>query len=134
MKFLDSNILIYAADETQPEKFERACNIVEDAISGRGYVISSQVLNEFASVMYRKLKKSDNEVRELISIARTIKTVPLLPEWTQLAIDTKERYGIQFYDALIVAAAEANGCDEILTEDLNDGQEYCGIRAVNPFK
>ena len=134
MKFLDSNILIYAADETQPEKYERACNIVEDAISGRGYVISSQVLNEFASVMYRKLKKSDNEVRELISIARTIKTVPLLPEWTQLAIDTKERYGIQFYNALIVAAAEANGCDEILTEDLNDGQTYCGIRAVNPFK
>ena len=134
MKFLDSNILIYAADETQPEKYERACNIVEDAISGRGYVISSQVLNEFASVMYRKLKKSDNEVRELISIARTIKTVPLLPEWTQLAIDTKERYGIQFYDALIVVAAEANGCDEILTEDLNDGQTYCGIRAVNPFK
>ena len=51
-----------------------------------------------------------------------------------MAIDTKERYGIQFYDALIVAAAEANGCDEILTEDLNDGQTYCGIRAVNPFK
>lgn len=33
-----------------------------------------------------------------------------------------------------LAAAEANGCDEILTEDLTDGQTYCGIRAVNPFK
>jgi len=26
------------------------------------------------------------------------------------------------------------GCDEIQTEDLNDGQTYCGIKAVNPFK
>ena len=41
---------------------------------------------------------------------------------------------VYFYDALIVAAAEASGCDEILTEDLNDGQVYCGVKAVNPFK
>lgn len=33
-----------------------------------------------------------------------------------------------------VAAAEAGGCDEILSEDLSDGQVYCGIKAVNPFK
>lgn len=35
---------------------------------------------------------------------------------------------------LLLAAAEANGCDEIWTEDLSDGQTYCGVKAVNPFK
>ena len=46
----------------------------------------------------------------------------------------KSRYQIQFYDAMIVAAAERAGASRLYSEDLNDGQLYCGIRAVNPFK
>ena len=134
MKFLDSNVLIYAVDETQPDKYERACDIVEAAIRGNSFVVSAQVLNEFASVMYRKFKKSDDEVRELLSIAGTINTVPVMPEWTQLAIDIKAQYGLQFYDSLLLAAAQVNKCQEFWSEDLNDGQTYCGIKAVNPFK
>ena len=105
MRFLDSNILIYAADETQSDKYERACDIVEAAVRGDGFVVSAQVLNEFVSVMYRKFKKSDAEVKELLSIAGTIKTVAVQPEWTQLAIDIKSRYNLQFYDSLLLAAA-----------------------------
>ena len=84
--------------------------------------------------MYRKFGKSDDEVRKLLSIAQNIKTVPVLPEWTQAAIDIKERYGLQFYDSLLLAAAQAHGCSEFWSEDLNDGQFYCGVKAVNPFK
>ena len=134
MKFLDSNILIYAADERQLDKYERACEIVDAAIRGNGFVISAQVLNEFASVMYRKFRKPDDEVRDLLSIAGAIKTVPVMPEWTKLAIDIKAQYGLQFYDSLLLAAALVNGCQEFWSEDLNDGQTYCGIKAVNPFK
>ena len=134
MKFIDSNILIYAVDEAQPDKYERACNIVEAAIRGNGFGISVQVLNDFVSVLYRKFKKSDDEVRELLSIAGRIKTVPVMPEWTQLAIDIKAQYGLQFYDSLLLAAAQVNKCQEFWSEDLNDGQIYCGAKAVNPFK
>ena len=56
------------------------------------------------------------------------------PEWTNRALAIRKQYGIQFYDSLLLAAAEASGCSEIYTEDLNDGQTYCGIKAVNPFK
>ena len=38
------------------------------------------------------------------------------------------------YDSLLLATAEANWCEEFCSEDLNDGQTYCGIKAVNPFK
>ena len=134
MKFLDSNVLIYAAEDTQADKFARACDIVETAVCGNGFVISAQVLNEFASVMYRKFKKTDDEVKGLVSIAQNIKTVPVMPEWTQLAIDIKERYDLQFYDALLLAAAQANGCTEFWSEDLNDGQMYGSVKTVNPFK
>ena len=78
MKFLDSNVLIYAAEDTQADKFARACDIVEAAVCGNGFVISAQVLNEFASVMYRKFKKTDDEVRGLVSIAQNIKTIYII--------------------------------------------------------
>lgn len=42
---------------------------------------------------------------------------------------------MKFIDSnVLIYAAEASGCDELLTEDLRDGQVYCGIKAVNPFK
>ena len=50
------------------------------------------------------------------------------------AIDIRSRYGLQFYDSLLLATAEANGCEEFWSENLNDGQTYCGMKAVNPFK
>ena len=43
------------------------------------------------------------------------------------------RHGIQFYDAMMVSAALESGCTEILSEDLNDGQDYGGVIAHNPF-
>ena len=55
-------------------------------------------------------------------------------EWTDRALAIKEMYGIQFFDSLLLAAAESSGCDEFWTEDLNDGQSYCGIKVINPFK
>ena len=61
-------------------------------------------------------------------------SLQVVKESVRRALEIKSQYGIQFYDALMVAAAEASGCGEILTEDLNDGQIYCGVKAVNPFK
>ena len=43
-------------------------------------------------------------------------------------------YGLQFYDSLLLVAASESGCSEFISEDLNDGQIYCGMKAVNPFK
>ena len=54
--------------------------------------------------------------------------------WTDVALLLKQRYDIQFFDALLLVAAQENGCNEILTEDLNDGQMYGSVKAVNPFK
>ena len=49
-------------------------------------------------------------------------------------LEIKNRYDIQFYDAMMLAAAERAGAAEFYTEDLNDGQFYGSVRAVNPFK
>lgn len=50
------------------------------------------------------------------------------------AIDNHRRYGISYWDSLILAAAERAGCGEVHSEDLQDGQVYNRVRVVNPFK
>jgi predicted nucleic acid-binding protein len=48
-------------------------------------------------------------------------------------IDVARRYGISYWDGAIVAAAEAAGAPIVYTEDLNHGQVYGTVKAVNPF-
>ena len=134
MIFLDTNLLVYMADDTDEVKHRRARELVVRAIRGEAMMISVQVLNEFASVMYRKFKRTDAEVSDYLMFFEPIHTVVLEPRFSHRAVEIKMRYGLQYYDALLLATAEANGCDEFYSEDLSDGQLYCGIKAVNPFK
>ena len=50
------------------------------------------------------------------------------------ALATRERFGISYWDAAILEAARALGCDVVLSEDLADGQDYDGVRVENPFR
>ena len=108
--------------------------MIASAFGSQQYYITWQVLDEFGNVALSKLSMTEDEVSIYVSRFRNIRMQMPKPEWTERALTIRKQYGIQFYDALIVAAAEASGCDEILTEDLNDGQVYCGAKAVNPFK
>ena len=134
MTFLDTNILIYAVDKRDLRKQKIAKSIVMSARNTTEYAISAQVLNEFSNVAMNKLRKTREETRGFVELFMSINSVAVRPEWTACAIDIMGLYGIQFYDSLVIAAAEANGCDTILTEDLNDGQMYGTVKAVNPFK
>jgi predicted nucleic acid-binding protein len=51
----------------------------------------------------------------------------------RLAIEQSERFGISCWNAAILSAAEALGSHTVYSEDLNHGQFYGRIRAVNPF-
>ncbi len=50
------------------------------------------------------------------------------------ALEIKARYQISYWDSAIVAAARAGDCSEILSEDMSHGQDYGGVKVVNPFK
>lgn len=134
--FVDSNILIYAHDLDAGVKRERAVAKLRelwDSGSGR---LSVQVLQEFYFNVTQKLATpvARSTAREVIKTygawvqhATTVETVTRATEIADLA-------RIAFWDALIVASAEEADADELLSEDLNDGQEIAGIRIVNPLK
>jgi predicted nucleic acid-binding protein len=134
MTFLDTNVLVYSIDGKDPAKQVVAREIVVSAVRGGGFLISAQVLNEFSNIALLKLKLSVEEVRKFVSFFSRIGVVSLESRWTDAALLLKQRYETQFFDSLLLVAAQENGCDEILTEDLNDGQMYGSVKAVNPFK
>ena len=133
MTFLDTNILVYSVDGNDPVKQGIARKILIEALVGREYLISAQVLNEFSNIALLKLKMSIQEVRRFVEIFGQINVVSIDRSWTEKALSLKEKFGTQFFDSLLLVAAEENGCDTILTEDLNDGQMYGSVKAIDPF-
>ena len=135
MTFVDSNVFIYAVDKAVSAKQKKARGIVADVFAdGSAYRVSSQVLAEFSSVAVRKLGMATPILLALLAEMGKIAHVAIDNALVSRAVEIQGIYGIQYYDAQIVAAAERLGCSSILTEALNDGQMYCGITAVNPFK
>jgi predicted nucleic acid-binding protein len=128
-RFIDTNVLLYllSADEARADR-------AEATLAGGG-VLSVQVLNEFASVALRKLGMSTGEIRETLTTVRAVcSVVPLSEETHELGLQIVERYGMSIYDAMVVASALLAGCDELLSEDLQDGQIIEGrLRIRNPF-
>ena len=135
MTFVDSNVFLYAIDTNVSAKQKKARVIVADAFAAHApYYISAQVLAEFSSVAIRKLGIKTPLLLSLLSELGKISRLAIDTALVSRAVEIQGIYGIQYYDAQIVAAAERLGCDTVLTEDLNDGQLYCGVMAVNPFK
>ena len=135
MIFLDTNVLVYSVDERDSRKFSIATSILDNALSDQdGYAIAVQTLSEFTNVAIGKLALPSNEVTDFVETYSEITTVRPDHDIVVRGISIKNRYDIQFYDAMMLAAAERAGATEFYTEDLNDGQFYCDIKAVNPFK
>ena len=134
MFFIDTNVLNYALLSQDEQKRKRALEILTRAFSGVDFAISTQVLSECANVLFKKGKMDARMVSQCIEYLKQIENVvPVTIQLVTRAIEIKALYGLQFYDSQIIAAAEQAGCTEIWSEDLGDGQIYCGIRCVNPF-
>ena len=134
MKFYDSNIPIYASLDQDAVKKEAAQRLLSEGIDAGDVVVSVQVLREYVNCMFKKSELSVGEIAGALGMLRRFPVVRDDEAMLLDAISVKERYGLQFYDACIVAAAKKAGCSEIYSEDMGDGQEYDGVAVVNPFK
>ncbi len=132
--FVDTNVLIYALDESDLKKQEVARAWRADLWKSRRGRISYQVLQEFYVKVTQKWPRARPaaraEVRDLLA-------------WRPLAVDAgllerawtiQDRYQLSFWDALIVAAARSASCRYLLTEDLQADQDMDGVLVINPFR
>jgi len=132
--FLDTNVLIYAvsSDSAEAPKKEIALELIDNTDFG----LSAQVLQEFYVNVTGKiaLPIAPDEAVALLEQLRHFPMVltdyPLIVAGIEAAL----RSGISYWDGAIIAAAERLGASTLYTEDLNHGQRYASVRAVNPFR
>jgi len=133
-RFLDTNILLYGYDLDAPEKREIARAIIEQAWLQPGRsAINVQVLQEFHVNFVRK-GHSTEEASALIADFSHWPVIDNTLAVFRLGLSLQARWQLSFWDAMILAAAQTSGARELLSEDLSHGQDYGGIRVVNPFK
>jgi predicted nucleic acid-binding protein len=133
--FLDANILIYAHDRDAGEKHAIALEIVKDLWEKREGVLSNQILQELYVGLTKKILKTiaRSEARELLRAYICWSIKEITPLSIIRATEIEEKYGISFWDALVIVAAYEAKCEKILTEDLNSGQVIEGVLIENPF-
>ena len=132
--YLDANVFLYSFLDQDAGKKLKAVEIIAKAVESNSGFISLQVVREFCNVMLKKSERPMSELKGALRLFDSFQMIDGSMSLIRKALEIKDRYKIQFFDSLHLASAEAAGCDEILTEDLNDGQMYGSVKAVNPFK
>ena len=135
--FLDSNVLIYAFDRRDQCRCDVAQNLLAKGLREQTAIISAQVVQETLNVLMRRLQPAMS-----VPEARKVLDELLVPLWRigpsaalyARGLVVQERYGFNFYDSLIVAAALEAGCTRLLSEDMQHGQQIEGLRVENPFR
>ncbi len=131
--FLDSNVLIYAAAGGEQERLKRERSL--ELIQSSHFGTSAQVLQEFYVNAVKKPQRpiSTAEAMQWIDQWLFFPCLPVDHRLVCAAIAMSARYRISYWDAAILAAAEALGAHTVYSEDLNSGQRYGAVRVVNPF-
>ena len=132
--FLDTNVFLYAFLNQDVAKKAKAAMLIAQSVKDCNGYVSMQIVKEFCNVMVKKSGKSAAEMGRAIGIFAKMQMVEASLKLVQRALEICEAFNVQFFDSLLLASAERAGCGVLYTEDLNDGQLYGSVRAVNPFK
>jgi predicted nucleic acid-binding protein len=138
MNAVDTNILVYAVDVTEPEKSRRAVTLVRELVAAdTPLVIPWQVAAEFLAC----LRRWEDAAR----ITRTV-TEAYLDEFVislpmvyptnlslRMSLDLSTRFSLSHWDSMLLAACAEAGVDTLYSEDMGAGAVYGPVRVVNPF-
>lgn len=134
--FVDTNVLVYANDKRDPVRHARASAWVAHLWRTQSGRVSTQVLSEYYATMTRKLVPG-------LTRDDAWQDVQLLLRWRPRPVDEyvlaraqelDRRHRLSWWDTLIVAAAQLEGCAVLLTEDLQDGARFDEVVVRSPFK
>jgi len=130
--FIDTNVLIYAYSEDEPNKSKLANKIIFSNES----VISIQVINELSNILYKKFNLTAPLILKLINeLEENLEIVDFNINTIKSAHNIKESYRYSYYDSLIIATALENNCLILYSEDMQHNQTIENqLKIINPFK
>lgn len=133
--FLDTNVLLYSISDVPEEaaKRERARTL----IAGGDIALSMQALQEFywqATKPNRQWKIAPGAAQDMIAAWRRFPVQETTLALLDAGFELQARHRFSFWDSMIVAAARAQGCEILWTEDMDDGRIVDGMRIADPFR
>ena len=134
--FLDTNIIVYAFDQTSPKKAKIVQELIAAGVAEKQLVISYQVVQEFTNVALRGFRVSIQTLdleSFLMKALFPMTVVPWTPSLTIQALRLQATHQMSWYDSLIVGAALQSGCKLLYSEDLQHGQRFGALTVENPF-
>ena len=134
MRFLDTNVLIYAASPAPDEADKQRS--AQRLLEAGDLALSVQVLQEFYHQATRSSRPGAITQVHALRFIESIShfevqdiTLDLFLE----AVAISRRFRLSYWDGAILAAARTLGCDAVYSEDLGSEQDYDGLRVINPF-
>ena len=134
MRFVDTNVLLYAvsAESEESGKRDRAIALLQES----DLAISVQVLQEFYHQATRPGRPAALSPEQALRFIQSIDSLPVQPVTLEVflaGVSISRRFGLSYWDGAILAAARAMGCEIVYSEDLSATQDYDGLRVANPF-
>lgn len=134
MRFVDTNILLYAISR-DPGEQEKA-TVATEILAGREVGLSVQVIQEFYVQATRRTRSDRLTHEQALGLVESFLRFPVIdvtPSIVLAAAASSNRFQISYWEAAIIEAARRLGCLTVISEDLNAGQDYAGVRVENPF-
>ena len=138
MNAVDTNVLVYAVDESEAAKQSEAIEVLESLGSqSTRLVLLWQVAVEFLACL-RRWEAAGRITREDTLAYKTefLDSPPIvLPSVAtlQTSLDLSGRYSLSHWDSLLIAACIESGVDSLYSEDLRPGMTYDSVTVINPF-
>lgn len=134
--FVDTNVLVYGRDSRHPAKQEAAGRWIDHLWNTGAGRLSAQVLSEYYVTVTSKLDPgmAPGDARADVRDLTAWRPVPVTAGLVAEAWAIQDQFRFSYWDALIVAAAQASGSAQLLTEDLQHGQDLGGVVVVDPFR
>jgi predicted nucleic acid-binding protein len=128
-------VLIYSIS-VAPENMAKRTR-AQSLLDAGGLALSLQVLQEFFVQATRPTRPDRISPQDAVTLIEDWRRFPV--QETTLALldlgfEIQRRHRFSFWDSMIVAAARAQGCDVLWTEDMDDGRIVDGMRIANPFR
>lgn len=132
--FLDTNILLYSISDALDEraKRDRAIELLRNERSA----LSAQVIQEFYWQATRTTRSGALAHEDALALVQSFMRFRFQDTTAQLilaALELKARHRLSYWDAAIVAAAQALGCETLYSEDMAHGMTVGATTIVNPF-
>ena len=133
--FVDTNVLVYSRDASEPPKQKQAMAWMSRLWSERIGRLSFQVLNEFYVTVTHKLKPGmdTKSARQDVRFLLAWHPIPVDARVVEAAWHIQDRYKLSWWDALIVSAAQVSDCRYLLSEDFQENLNLGNVVVINPF-